>query len=756
MDNIFIEKSLKRYIKSKKIGYTASLLVGFLITGNIIYGESIYISKSEVEKKIEENKKRIKEIEKRTVELLKEGDYYVKTLENNKQFFFPLEYEHRHASKGNKYTETIPGIPIIPPGEDGGPTETIPGIPIIPPGENGGPTETIPGMPLNPSVTRPEKPNVIKPEILTPVLPYLPEKSEVNSELEHIDIGNIEEPQITPSTPDINTDIVTPHIGKIEIDDSMEQGVGKIDIDKYIDISGNADTNINITEAGFNPKRPDVSYVYVPKEPISPEKFTIDEITAPSDIHLPDIKVNTSSFVQGNGGIGGNGAHSGFFAENYGTYEATGKDGITLTFRDEYVTYGVGNYLDYEDKDIFANLKITTVDKVNQEGNKHYTNQEVKLEDIKKHNPNRPRHEYIAELNKPGLNVNVASLISTTMDRDSKILGKYNIIYDSGVANYNNSRIFLSVNNAGILWKGDRDYGGNNRGNGSYNQIGTANNNGDAVDDKNGDKQEKMAVLTEFTGELNLKNEIKDGKAYGTLIGIDHQLWDAQFDIPEKDSNETSTEYLQSYSIAKNSGTINLGDANTDTRHRSLMGISIISERDNVTDRKLHNHVTLNAGTININSENSIGIGFEDGKSLAEDLYVGNVIFNGNKSDSSYGLRLKNSVDHTDNKNQFDGVRVFGSVADNINLGKTQNDEDQNIDDKIKDNDGIKKISVDGHNNGGVVIAKSLSAEAQKYLKNADSKDKYTGMFNDDIKVSAGQNGEKVFEGYDKGKVLTH
>ena len=164
MNNIFIEKSLKRYIKTKKIGYTVSLFVGFLITGNIIYAETAALTRSEIEARIKENNKRIEEIERRTVELLKEGDYYAKTLEDNKQFFFPLNHEHRHASKGNKYTETIPGIPIIPPGEDGGPTETIP------------------GMPLNPSVTRPENPDVIKPEIPTPVLPELPEKSEVNSE----------------------------------------------------------------------------------------------------------------------------------------------------------------------------------------------------------------------------------------------------------------------------------------------------------------------------------------------------------------------------------------------------------------------------------------------------------------------------------------------------------------------------------------------------------------------------------------------
>ncbi|MFR4519315.1 MAG: hypothetical protein ACLT40_05070 [Fusobacterium sp.] len=580
MNNIFIEKSLKRYIKTKKIGYTVSLFVGFLITGNIIYAETAALTRSEIEARIKENNKRIEEIERRTVELLKEGDYYAKTLEDNKQFFFPLNHEHRHASKGNEGTEIILGMEIVPPGKPGGPTEIIP------------------GMPLNPSVTRPEKPDVIKPEILTPVLPELPEKSEVNSELEHIDIENIEEPQITPSTPDINTDIVTPHIGKIEIDDSMEQGVGKIDIDKYIDISGNADTNINITEAGFNLKRPDVSYVYVPKEPISPEKFTIDKITAPSEIHLPEIEVNTTSFEQGIGGMFGNKSTVEAFSENYGNYKTTG-DGVEVNFDDEVENGKVKNKLSYNNS--LKNLEIYVVeeDQIKNKNNLIYAGEKVDLNKVHQQNENRPRTEYYR---KDENNVPVATFISTTMAKDSVVNGKYTLNYGNAIAN--NTRIFLSVNNAGILWSDDSS--------GSYNYIGGIENGGESLKD-DCDKDKKMEILTEFTGELNLKNNILENKkVYGTLVGVDHQLWDMM-----KSGNYSSTEeYRQSYSIFKNSGIINLGKE--DGRDRNLIGMSIETEHDNVTIDKTHNHVTINKGVINLNGQNSIGIGFENGGKVAD------------------------------------------------------------------------------------------------------------------------------------------
>ncbi|MGY0394364.1 hypothetical protein ACWXCO_04065, partial [Fusobacterium sp. SYSU M8A802] len=133
-DNIYIEKSLKRYIKSKKIGYSISLLVSFLITGSIMYGQEL--SSSQLKAKIAENNQRIEEIEKRIMELIKEGDYYAKTLEDNNQYFFPLNIEHRH-SRGHQHfaiAESVkPMVPIQPSKPIIKPTPIQPSKPIIKP-----------------------------------------------------------------------------------------------------------------------------------------------------------------------------------------------------------------------------------------------------------------------------------------------------------------------------------------------------------------------------------------------------------------------------------------------------------------------------------------------------------------------------------------------------------------------------------------------------------------------------------------------
>ena len=306
-NNIFIEKSLKRYIKSKKIGYTASLLVGFLITGNILYGENIS-DRQVMEQKIKENNKRIEEIERRTVELLKEGDYYAKTLEDNKQFFFPLNHEHRHASKGNDGAEIILGMEIIPPGKPEGPTETIPGIPIIPPGENGGPTTTVPGFDIIPQekpggpVTRPEKPAF--PDKIETVFPgdtNLPEKSEGQTNIKPLELGELQEPHIEHFVPGINENVVLPEINKNSLA-PVDTAIKPVEIDKNIDIDKGPDTIINMTEAEFQVLRPQLNYEYDPKEPTAPSLPVIGNVTAQNEIKLPELSVNTTKFDQGTGG----------------------------------------------------------------------------------------------------------------------------------------------------------------------------------------------------------------------------------------------------------------------------------------------------------------------------------------------------------------------------------------------------------------------------------------------------------------------
>lgn len=751
-NNVFIEKSLKRYIKSKKIGYTAALLVGFLITGNIIYAETAALTRSEIEARIKENNKRIEEIERRTVELLKEGDYYAKTLEDNKQFFFPLNHEHRHASKGNEGTEIILGMEIVPPGKPGGPTETIPGTPIIPPGKPGGPTTIIPGKPIIPQeepggpVIKPVKPDVPeKIETYKPELPNLPVKSEGETNIKPLELGKIEEPKIENFIPELNGSLMIPEIKKDTIA-QIDPSIKPVQLDE-LNVDNGPSVEINIAETDFNISRPNISYEYDPKEPTAPTLLQIDEVKAPAEIKLSELSINTTKFDQGTGGILKNDSNTEAVAENYGKYETSG-DGIEITFTDKKQTDGtVKSEISYQN---INNLTIHTVDKVNKKENESEAGQKVDLEKTSL------RTEYLNDKTKPGATGETATFISTTMGKDSTVDGKYTLIY--GNSDWNNAaRSFLSINTAGLNFKGSAD----------YDNIGKAD--GEKVSDNvmSNEKEEKRAVLTEFKGNLTLKNKIEENKKYGSLVGIDHQLWNNQ-----NDNNVTTDEYRKSYSIAKNSGVINLGEA--DGQDKNLVGISIETEEDgtkDVTKHKIHNHVTLNANEININSRNSIGIGFEDGVRAADDLYAGKINLNKSSSES-YGLRLKNSANIKNDvkKTQYNSVRVFGSVSDNINLGKTENGEDLNlenkIDDKVNGKEEFKKISVDGNNNGGVVIAKSLSSSATKYLnKNgtADGDDMpqyggvnkkdYLGIFADDIKIINKDGQEVIFEGYEAGKV---
>lgn len=218
-NNIFVEKSLKRYIKSKKIGYTTGLLIGFLITGNIVYGENVSVNNievqiKEIQEKIEENNKRINEINQKTVELLKEGDYYVKTLEDNRQFFFPINYEHRHASKGNdaKAGNIEQEKPI-----------------------------------------QPEIPDKI--EVVDPMEPTMPEKDINDTEVGHIGMPDVKDPKPTFPNITIKTEMKPPQFS-VSIPDTPEINVVPIEVDKFANIPHLEDNNIKITKEDINVEAP--------------------------------------------------------------------------------------------------------------------------------------------------------------------------------------------------------------------------------------------------------------------------------------------------------------------------------------------------------------------------------------------------------------------------------------------------------------------------------------------------------------------
>lgn len=772
-NNIFVEKSLKRYIKSKKIGYTTGLLIGFLITGNIVYGENVSVNNievqiKEIQEKIEENNKRINEINQKTVELLKEGDYYVKTLEDNRQFFFPINYEHRHASKGNdaKAGNIEQEKPI-----------------------------------------QPEIPDKI--EVVDPMEPTMPEKDINDTEVGHIGMPDVKDPKPTFPNITIKTEMKPPQFS-VSIPDTPEINVVPIEVDKFANIPHLEDNNIKITKEDINVEAPGIFYAYNPDYANAPELFDVPKLEKPTEIHLPDIKINATKFGQGRGGVlktyrgdKGNWKDTKSVIENYGKYN-TDENGVTVTFSGDEISYG--------NKEGFI---VETTEYEKTDGTI------VGASELTDDAKNKFRKDYLSNESKIG------TFISHTMDKDADISGKYNIKYTDEKENKNYDapiRIFLSVNMAGLgLGHSvtDKHYNamGTADGNSIYAGEGDSNSNiSHDGNDSHGESDIKISEMSErygttvtFDGELNLSNTSKNG----TLVGIDHQLVD---DFIFKKSDEGKG-YLNTFSIFKNNGIINLG---ANENEKNFVGITIETEseivgneqNDNPDDQrhsenfktlqKKNNHATINANEININGKNSIGISYETGQQLANDLYVGNVNLK-EKSSDSYGVRMKNvyrnNNDFKDltkkktkrNLNHYDNARIFGSTSANTNLNseiarmvasKIELEQEENkikydaekikeltekytkefnekYKDTLPDTKVAKSITVNGANNGGFVIAQSLSDSAERYLKEGETpkypttedymnensaviKD-YIGYFNKDL----GEN----FEGFKAGEV---
>ena len=91
-----IEKSLKRYLK-KRISYTFSLLIAFLITGGFAtaseLNQEVLLSRikedrEKLEKMLQKNYKKEAALQKENLDILKEADFYVKPL-NGALFSMP-------------------------------------------------------------------------------------------------------------------------------------------------------------------------------------------------------------------------------------------------------------------------------------------------------------------------------------------------------------------------------------------------------------------------------------------------------------------------------------------------------------------------------------------------------------------------------------------------------------------------------------------------------------------------------------------
>ncbi|MEG9320844.1 autotransporter-associated N-terminal domain-containing protein [Fusobacterium varium] len=120
-----IEKSLKRFLK-RKISYSLSLLIAFMITGGISFGAGItteeiqeskaellskvQAEKEEIKKKIIENEQLIKEYNSELLDLLKKGNFYSKSMFPSTQVFFTYQNEKNGKMKNRtkkEFSETI-------------------------------------------------------------------------------------------------------------------------------------------------------------------------------------------------------------------------------------------------------------------------------------------------------------------------------------------------------------------------------------------------------------------------------------------------------------------------------------------------------------------------------------------------------------------------------------------------------------------------------------------------------------------------
>ena len=178
-----------------------------------------------------------------------------------------------------------------------------------------------------------------------------------------------------------------------------------------------------------------------------------------------------------------------------------------------------------------------------------------------------------------------------------------------------------------------------------------------------------------FDGKLSLHG-IATPNNTNVLVGVEHQLW-ARHNLT----------HLQSSSNFLNKGEIILASGN------NVVGIMIDVEQMQDVDRK--SHTTINDGKIIINNQNSIGIDFGQ-YSFQEmtkvDVTLGDIIVNGK---NNYGARMKNIfVQHPTNPYYALYMTYYDYVKVNSGTGK--------------------KITVNGEENVGMAIGKSLSAAARE------------------------------------------
>ena len=282
-------------------------------------------------------------------------------------------------------------------------------------------------------------------------------------------------------------------------------------------------------------------------------------------------------------------------------------------------------------------------------------------------------------INSPETFGSTAAFINDLRPRNVNYNGNYTFKTNSG-----NQKIFISYNPAG-LWQPGAD---------RQNYTGVTG---------SGWTGFKEHHTSTFNGNLNIES---DGA--GITVGVEHQLWNSA-------GNVGSTDFSNGYSTWLNTGNINLN------RGKQMVGImiDIESAADNANGlRKKNNEQTFNRGTITIGTGNntttqSIGIDFGDyaaSPTIPVDVELGNIIVNDN---NNYGFRMRNLTVRATDDTYYNDVTISG---------------------------GNGKVTVDGTNNVGLAIQKSISAN----VKDTDTGNGATVAANGIYTIAGNKNYERL------------
>jgi hypothetical protein len=692
MNRIEGEKALKRYLK-RSVGFSLSILIGFLITGQVSLGADVNkeLQIQDLLKSIQIEKEELNE---KLLELDKELAIVKNSKDSSIQFFLSTLFESRKSKKSddNGFND------VIDDWEDSIKDKPNIDIPDIR-------DDVKPVVPDIPNPLPNEDSIVIEPDFgLEPVgniaIGNVPNDIDITIDKIDLPVSEIKDGNFNIPT---NDNISTPEFEDIVINDI---NIPDINSDITTKIQTPIINNINDLPT-FN----------------APEiEVAIKDITAPESFSIKDVKIDTNGLNQGAGTAKVEDAsENDSVVQNYSSYKSVG-DSTNIRFSQNDISYGIGNK---DGKIDFGNNYQTWGEDV------LYLDGKLngKIDPYEWWKP--PYRDQQGEaLRKYYMHAPIAAFITDLHGNDTTVEGVYNLNYTAmtpqGEGHYIDSfiRIFLSINPAGLA---TGDYDSNTK----SEQI----------------KITRVQGTDGKEGEINLTTSEANGIAFnGNLIAMEHQLWDKFY-------SGNSTNFANSYSVLLNNSTINLGNSEENGEDKpyskNMIGIMVdLEESNGNTYAKNQNHKTINNGAININGTNSIGFSFEEYRNkdnlekgdfiLRDDAYLGKINVNGTQN---YGFRMANIFNdgtREDFNTYFDKVKVIGNTTN----GEIKIDYTGSGQNKETVTDYTSKIVVGGKQNAGMVVGKSLSNSASDYI-NEFGNDKVNPIANFE-NISIEVNGEQT------------